>query len=185
MYNIFMAKFVITELNADNFGINSLDDFIRRQKVAECWRKVNGVYALTPVEYTEDASLIERRKLAKRIIDGVTDGCASAFGAEAENRIVGFALIDRQPFGSRKQYVDLVEFHVSEPFRRRGIGVELFAAACREAKRLGAGKLYISAHSARETIAAYESYGCTFAEEINPTLAEKEPFDLQLECALI
>ena len=47
-----------------------------------------------------------------------------------------------------------------------------------------ASKLYISAHSARESIAAYRKYGCINAEEINEALAEKEPCGLQLEFQL-
>ena len=68
--------------------------------------------------------------------------------------------------------------------RGQGIGRALFRLACREARALGAERLYISAHSARETIAAYRAFGCVEAEEINWTLAKKEPCDVQLEYVL-
>ena len=42
-------------------------------------------------------------------------------------------------------------------------------------------KIYVSAHSAEESIAAYIKYGCVFAEEPDPAHIENEPFDLQLE----
>ena len=66
----------------------------------------------------------------------------------------------------------------------RGIGRALFRLTCREARALGAERLYISAHSAQETIAAYRAFGCVEAEEINWTLAKKEPCDVQLEYVL-
>lgn len=66
-----------------------------------------------------------------------------------------------------------------------GIGKKLFELACDAAKRLGGKKLYISAHSAEESIAAYKNYGVVFAKEINQELAKKEPYDLQLEFNLI
>ena len=42
---------------ASNFNVNSLDDFIRRQKVSQCWRRDGEDYALKPVSYTEDCNL--------------------------------------------------------------------------------------------------------------------------------
>ncbi|MBQ3955201.1 MAG: hypothetical protein II680_04870 [Clostridia bacterium] len=56
--------------------------------------------------------------------------------------------------------------------------------ACEEARRLGADKLYISAHSSKESQAAYRALGCSFAEEINEELAGAEPFDVQMEYRL-
>ena len=52
------------------------------------------------------------------------------------------------------------------------------------ARRLGADKLYISAHSSKENQAAYKALGCVHAKEINPKLAEEEPCDVQLEYVL-
>ena len=60
----------------------------------------------------------------------------------------------------------------------------IFYKACEEAKRLGADKLYISAHSSKESQAAYKAIGCVHAEEINQKLAEEEPCDVQLEYVL-
>lgn len=183
-YNLNMNKIVYVALNAENFNLNCLDGFVRRQKVEECWRFNGGSYVLTPVSYTEDWNLSERRALAKRIAESVSCGSV-AYAAKSDGEVVGFALVESGLFGSRKQYIDLAEFYVSEPFRRMGIGRELFNLACAAARKSGAEKLYISAHSAKETIAAYESYGCRYAEEINAELVKKEPCDLQLEYKLV
>ncbi len=161
----------------------NLDSFERLQHVEECWRKEDGEYKLLPVKYTEDWSLSEKRELAQRISDGLASGNI-AFGAVINGEVAGFAYLDTRLFGSKSQYMDLAEFYVSAPYRRTGIGRRLFETACRAAFRRGAAKLYISAHSAKESIAAYKSYGCVPAEEVNEELAEKEPCDLQLEYAL-
>lgn len=178
-----MENFVFTQLTADNFSINSLDNFVRRQNVKKCWRKAGNDYVLLPVAYTEEWSLSECREFAKKILYQVSLG-SIAYGAIENNRIVGFALVTNKRFGSKNQYVDLAEFYVSEPYRRKGIGKKLFQMSCKAAKSLGGKKLYISAHSAEESIAAYKSYGCVLAKEINRILAEKEPCDLQLEFEL-
>ena len=62
-----------------------------------------------------------------------------------------------------------------------GIGTALFSMARDWAREHGAGKLYISAHSAREPMAAYRALGCVEAEEIDPRHAAAEPCDVQLE----
>ncbi|MDE6505459.1 MAG: GNAT family N-acetyltransferase [Clostridia bacterium] len=170
-------------LDLKNFGGSSLDNFIRFQKVTQCWRLIDGEYKLARVEYIEDWDLNERREMANRISCGLKNGCIG-YGAFTGTDAIGFAYLDKALFGSRKQYIDLAEFYVSEPFRGTGVGRKLFNMACNGARSLGAEKLYISAHSAKESIAAYRAFGCGFAEEVNAFLAEKEPFDLQLEYVL-
>lgn len=170
-------------LTPENFGLHSLDSFIRRQEVAECWRFVEGEWKLLPVVYVEDWDISQRRERAAAILERLGEG-GFAYGAFYGNDLVGFALCCPKAFGSRGQYLDLEEFHVSEPFRGRGIGGALFRLAAKEAKARGAEKLYISAHSAKETMAAYGKLGCVLALEINRELAEKEPCDVQMEYVL-
>lgn len=170
-------------LNEHNFNVNSLNNFKRYQDVTECYRLTDSGYAILPIRYTEDWSIAELKRLSEKIIRGLNSGNI-ALGAFANGEIIGFAYIDKTLFGSKNQYIDLAEFYVSAPYRNMGIGRKIFNMAAIKAKQLGASKLYISAHSAKESIAAYLSYGCIFAEEINEALAKKEPFDLQLEYAL-
>ncbi len=56
--------------------------------------------------------------------------------------------------------------------------------AAERAKAMGAEKLYISAHSSKESQAFYKAVGCVEAEEYNPASVEKEPCDCQLEYRL-
>lgn len=174
----------IISLNHDNFSENSLNDFILNQRVTKCWRKINGEYRLTPVSYTEEWNTFERKKMAQKIISQLQRG-STAIAAVLENSVIGFALLSNSLFGTDNQYIDLEEFYVSEPFRRCGTGKILFQKICLEAKMSGANKLYISAHSAEESIAAYKKYGCALAKEPNLLHIEKEPFDLQLEYDLL
>ena len=166
-----------------NFNLYSLDNFVRRQDVKECWRRANGSLTLLPIAYIEDWTLEERRETAKEILKELENG-GLAYGAFCGNEIVGFASLQAAFFGSHKQYMDLALFYVSEPFRQKGIGKELFHIACRGAREAGAQKLYISAHSAKDSMAAYYRLGCVEAAEINQAMAEKEPCDVQMEYVL-
>lgn len=171
------------KLTAENFGEHSLDGFIRHQEVKECWRKIDGSYVLVPIEYTEDWDREKCREIAREILSGIgKDGFA--YGAFSQGEIVGYISFSNKLFGSENQYLELQLFHISEPFRRKGIGRELFRLGCIEAKANGAGKVYISAHSSKESQAAYRKLGCVEAEEINAEIAENEPFDVQMEYRL-
>ena len=178
-----MDEMIYSPLTAENFGPRSLDGFVRRQHVRECWRRTDGALTLLPVEYIEDWTLEERREAAAQVLQAVENGGA-AFGAFSGGEVAGFAAVAGERLGSNKQYADLSLFYVSEPFRGRGIGGALFRMACAAARKMGAEKLYISAHSAREVMAVYWALGCVEAEEPDPHHAAAEPCDVQLEFRL-
>ena len=125
----------------------------------------------------------KRREIARDVLQTIEQN-GFAYGAFCEGKVVGYILVSTKFFGSSQQYIELLLYHVSEPYRRQGIGKELFHLACNRAKELGAKKLYISAHSSKESQAAYRKLGCMEALEINQAIAENEPFDVQLEFAL-
>ena len=167
-------------LNHKNFDSRSLDGFIRHQTVHESWRKIDGAWQLIPNEYEENWDLNRRRKIAADIKRHM-EADQSAFGAFSGDQLVGFITVSHALFGQSARYAQLVCFQVSEPFRRQGIGKRLFALTVGELAMLGADRLYISAHSSRESQAAYRALGCVDAAEINAFLAAEEPFDVPLE----
>ena len=173
----------VEKLTPENFNSYSLDDFSRHQVVTECWRQVDGEWNLYPIAFTEDWDLEKRRQIAGAIA-GNLDGDMVDFGAFHGSRLVGYITLGTQALGSRGQYRQLVEFEVSQEHRGMGVGRQLFTRLCGEARGMGAEKLYISAHSSKESQAAYRALGCTHAQEIIPTIAEEEPCDVQMEYVL-
>lgn len=178
-----METITYLELNNQIFNQNSLDEFIRHQEVKECWRKNRNNLVLVPNQFTEDWNLQKRREIARTIEQGISNGNI-CYGAFDQKKIVGYILLANQLFGTKKQYIELILFHVSEPYRNKGIGKELFKRACKGAREEGATKLYISAHSSKESQAAYRKLGCIDAVEVNMSIAENEPFDIQMEYQL-
>lgn len=176
--NILFAR-----LTRANFDSHSLDDFRRRQAVSQVWRRVEGQWQLVPLVFEENWDLETCREIAADVAAHM-EADQSAFGCFDGPRLVGFVTVSHNAFGKSARYLELVCFQVSEPYRGQGIGRTLFAMAVEEARALGAEKLYISAHSSRETQAAYKALGCIHAREINETLAAEEPFDVQLEYTL-
>ena len=170
-------------LDNHNFTGHSLDGFVRHQAVTECWRKTDDGWKLLPIPFEENWSPEQCREMAEDMRRHMNLD-QTGFGAFDGGRIVGFATVSHRIFGVTARYAQLVCFQISEEYRRRGIGRTLFSLACEEARRLGADKLYISAHSSKESQAAYRALGCGFAEEINEELAAEEPFDVQMEYRL-
>lgn len=178
-----MNEIKIERLTERNFNKNSLDDFIRHQVVTECWRNVDGEWKLLPIAFVEDWDLEKRQEIASCIADNL-DGDMIDFGAFDGDKVAGYITIGTKRIGSRGQYVQLVEFEVSEEYRGMKIGKRLFAAAVEAARKTGAEKLYISTHSSKESQAAYEALGCVHATEIIAEIADEEPCDVQREFVL-
>lgn len=169
----------VKSLTHENFHVDSLDNFIRRQEVDECWRCVNSEWQLVSNPFTEEWDAAHLRAEAADLQRTIDEGIP-AIGAFDGERIIGFAQLG-ECLGSRNQYIELTGLHVSEPWRGRGIGRRLFAAVCDAARSRGMDKLYISAHSSKESQAAYRALGCVYAEEVDPIRAAKEPCDVQME----
>lgn len=171
------------KLGKENFNENSMDTFVRHQEVKECYRLIDGEWKLVPIEFVEEWDAEELKRRAIMMADKLTN-IWYGYGAYLEGKVVGYIIMSNDRFGSRNQYAELVLFHVSEPFRQMGIGKQLFHLVCEEAKRKGVERLYISAHSSKESQEAYRKLGCTLAEEINVKIAEDEPYDVQMEYKL-
>lgn len=157
--------------------------FQRFQQVKRCWRKAEGHWVLKDIAFTEDWEEPDYQRLCAQLKRTLEKG-GCLWGAFAGARLKGFASVEGSLIGSGSQYAVLAELHVSQDFRRHGLGQRLFSLAAQSARELGAQKLYISAMSAEESQAFYQSMGCREAEEYDPRHVELEPCDCQMEYPL-
>ena len=154
--------------------------FVRRQVVTLCWRREGGRWTLRDDPFVDDWSEDDYRALLEHL-RGILSGGGLVRGAFLGGRLKGFASVSAQPYGA---YLDLTQLYVSAELRRQGVGRALFLAAADWARARGAGKLYISAHSAAESQAFYRAMGCVEAQAYMRHHVEAEPFDCQLEYGL-
>ena len=171
------------ELNIDEMNRGLFQDFIRRQKVILCRRKEQGVWVLKREPFIDDWSEEDYQILIQCLKRTVFTG-GFVYGAFYNESLKGFVSVESEPFGATGEYLDLSSIHVSEDMRGKGMGKSLFDSAKEWARKKGASKLYISAHSAIETQNFYQAMGCVEAEEYNQKHVEAEPYDCQLECVL-
>lgn len=157
--------------------------FNRRQVVSDCWRKENGQWVIRHAPFIDDWSTEDYQELIRCLQDTIRAG-GLVYGAFADGRLKGFAAVLPQIFGGENRYIDLASLHVSQDMRGRGIGTALILKAKDWARQQGAGKLYISAHSAVESQAFYRKMGCVEAKMYHQKHVEEEPFDVQMELEL-
>ncbi len=170
-------------LRAEEIRRELFQDFVRHQVVTKCWRREKGEWVIRDAPFVDDWTEEDYQFLVACLKNTVKTGGLVRAAFEG-GRLKGFASVEPGLFGGEERYLDLSSLHVSEDRRGRGIGKSLFLAAKEWAREKGAGKLYISAHSAVESQAFYHKMGCVEAKVYHRGHAEAEPFDCQLECAL-
>lgn len=170
-------------LRVDEIERALFQNFLRHQNVTKCWRREDGKWIVKEVPFVDDWSEDDYSILISCLKNTLNTG-GFVHAAFDDDVLKGFVSVEPDFFGGEQRYLDLSSIHVSEDMRAQGIGAGLFLAAKEWAKKKGAGKLYISAHSAVETQAFYRKMGCVEAEVYHQKHVEDEPFDCQLECIL-
>jgi len=176
-----MNEINVKRVTADQIHSNFLEGFNRHQitNKMKIWNKGN----LEEKEnyYIDDWDNYKLSDISKYLQQIALIGAVVA--AFHEDKVVGFTCVDGELF--LDGYMNMPYIHVSLEYRRKGIGELLFNMIQEEAKKLGATKLYISAHPDVNTQKFYESIGCVQAKRINKELYDLEPFDIQLEKELL
>ncbi|MGG1659809.1 GNAT family N-acetyltransferase [Brevibacillus sp. NRS-1366] len=171
------------KLGLDDFAPTLLARFKRYQETTRVWYQEEGHFHVKNDHFIDEWDDGKKLLVIQELRECVASGGA-VVGAFVDHELIGFANVQNELFGSSMQYVELPYIHVSSEARKTGIGKKLIELACEEARLLGAEKLYIAAHPSEETQHFYRSVGCTYAEEINQSILEREPLDIQLELTL-
>ena len=171
------------ELQPEMINRELFAHFKRHQLVTQCWRKVGDQWCIKDIAFTDDWNE-ENYTTLITCLRSTVGGGGVVFGAFLDGCLKGFSSVEANLFGINEEYLDLTSLHVSEELRGNGIGKELFRLSKEWAKKHGAQKLYISAHSSVETQAFYRAMGCVEAMEYNESHVAAEPCDCQLECSL-
>ncbi|KMN35204.1 hypothetical protein VI26_12930 [Chromobacterium sp. LK1] len=172
----------IHRLSPRDISAGWLDAFQRRQDVQLVYRASAAGKRSVAEPFIDDWSSAERRELARELARIAADGAVLA--VEIDGILAGFAAIDPQALGPDGGYRQLKELQVDRRWRGQGLGRALLAASAAAGRELGADALYISSHSAVETVAFYEACGCVPARWLHAPQLALEPFDWQMELAL-
>ena len=103
------------------------------------------------------------------------------WGAFSGELLIGVVVLENRLIGNSQNTLQLKFLHVSNSYRKKGLGKKLFLLAVEKAIELDAKKLYISATPSENTVNFYLNLGCVLASEIDQELFELEPDDIHLE----
>ncbi|MGM9548360.1 MAG: hypothetical protein ACI3V5_00735 [Faecousia sp.] len=103
----------LRELTPGELSVTLFKDFRRHQQVTKCWRKVDGRWTLIDNPFVEDWTQAEYAFLVE-CLKGTLSGGGAVYGAFDNGVLKGFASVEAEPFGSRKQYRELTSIHVSD-----------------------------------------------------------------------
>lgn len=161
-----------------------INDMNPSQYIKNAWREVDGKRQLVEINY-QDSDWANGYEHHFNSLKATILSEGEAVGAfDENNKLIGFATINREFFGENYNYVLLDQLFISLEHRNQGIGKKLFLIIAEIAKEWQADKLYICAGSAEETVAFYFAIGCKELVEINKKLYENDPRDYQLEFLL-
>ena len=80
----------------------------------------------------------------------------------------------------RRGMVQLAFLHVSNGYRRQGIGSHLTEEVIKETKTSGADRIYVSSTPSGSAVGFYLSHGFELVEDVVPELFDLEPEDIHM-----
>jgi ribosomal protein S18 acetylase RimI-like enzyme len=108
----------------------------------------------------------------------------AAWGAFDGDGLVGVAALDVMFIGRDGDTLQMYLLHVSDGYRRRGVGSRLLELSKAMARGMGARWLYVSGLPSENTIGFYTRRGFRVTEEPDPDLLALEPEDIHMVLAL-
>ncbi len=139
------------------FSILNLEDSINikeidaSQYIKRAWRLVDNKRQLVDLNFQSDGFPDGFDNHYESLKQTITNG-GYAIGAYHETKLIGFATLNSEVFGSKFKYVLLDQLFISLPYRNKSIGKKLFFNCVNQAKSWQVDKIYICAGSAEDTI---------------------------------
>jgi len=141
----------------------------------------NGTLVLKPEHYDIPGWPADETEKYHSILFECFDGGGWFYGMFDNEKLVGVVVLENRFIGKNKNQLQLKFLHMSNPFRKKGLGKRLYELAKVKARERGARQMYVSATPSENTVNFYQRRGCRIAQELDPELFELEPEDIHLE----
>lgn len=174
-------KIEYKKITFDDLHPKMLQHFNRYQNVLKDWTRKDNEYILLPNPHIEDWNEEYKINKVNGCFTNILKNGGELYGAYDEENLIGFSGFDGTFIGSKNQYLQLVQMHVSYEYRGKKIGNRLFKLCIEGASKRNCKKLYIVASSSEDSQAFYRKIGCIEAEELIPHLFEDSPLDVHME----
>lgn len=112
-----------------------------------------------------------------KFCNGHLEGNGRLYGAFEGDRLVGVGLVEHE---IREGMAQLAFLHVSNGYRRQGIGRRISVELIGEAQKEGASRMYVTATPSGSAVGFYQSLGFRPTDTPLPELFELEPEDIHM-----
>jgi predicted N-acetyltransferase YhbS len=160
--------------------IEKFREIDRSEIIENDYRYEDGRLELVKVHYDVKGFSPDHLKSLIGRLHSIHDKGGVVFGAFDGPRLVGLAALDSKLRGEDKDTLNYAVLHVSNPYRRMGIGKTLTELVKAKAREMGARILYVSSAPTKSTVDFYMSLGCKLADRVDEELFELEPEDIHL-----
>lgn len=170
---------MIRELARDE--IESVWDIDRREITENVYYLREGTLVLEAEYYDMSGWPPGEPELYTPILYDCFDRGGTFYSAFEGSKMVGAVVLESKFIGQDRDQLQLKFLHVSNGYRKKGLGRTLFEKAVERARELGARRLYISATPSENTVNFYLHLGCEVTREVDQKLFDLEPEDIHLE----
>jgi ribosomal protein S18 acetylase RimI-like enzyme len=115
------------------------------------------------------------------VLQPILERGATLLGAFDHEDVAGIAIVEER---FKVDLAWLVFLHVSNEYRRHGIGSSLWYEAIDRARTAGARSIYVSATPSASAVGFYLAHGCEVVPVPHPELYAVEPDDVHLVAAI-
>jgi len=160
--------------------VAKLKEIDRSEHIELIYKMNDGLVVETPMDHecpnwSEDLL----REIQERFHVEISSG-GLAIGAFDGDSLVGFGVLAHKFRGKDLDQLQIDLMYVTRNYRRQGIGTRIMHELSTEARKRGAGYLYISSTETKSAVSFYKYNGSRLAEEIDEELFNKEPEDIHM-----
>ncbi len=152
-------------LSTNDLSDELLNSFNHNQSWSKQWIKENDQWVLRKVSKSREWDIEKRKWIIKYLSEQIERG-GSVIGVFDNARLVGFCSVDGILRGSQNLYANLTMLFIDDEYQRKGIGKTLVLLIMKEAAKIGAEKLFVSAIPSEETVSFYIATGFIDSNEI-------------------
>lgn len=174
----------VRKLPADRLGV--IAEIDRSEHIDTLYEVRGGVLTSRPVDidvprWTADGAGPHSIQGFLDWLAPVLERGATLLGAFDRDQLAGIAIVEERFEGDMAW---LVLLHVSNPYRRHGVGTALWTEAVNRARSAGSDTMYVSATPSGSAVGFYLQRGCVLARPPHTGLLAKEPDDIHLVAAI-
>lgn len=166
--------------------VKRISEIDRTETIRRGYRVENGELGQLDVEWDSPAWTLKSDH--PHSVQAQIDFCSAhlssggrMYGGFVDDHLVGVGILR---WGVRPNISQLAFLHVSNGYRRQGIGDKIVRALVSVARTRGDTKIYVSATPSESAVGFYVMHGFRLVAEPIPELFEKEPEDIHMSLDL-